>query len=343
MSRPVNSQPIRRLPGGLPLLLALTLLLATFAPASAAPSESLRVWRAQVRFVTSSSNSDSGTDDDIQVALNDTNRTWLDYGRDDFETGDTFTYDLLLTNLRTLTDIKYLAVQKTGTDGWCVESVTLLINGQSIYYRSFKTSTTACHWIDADDGHSPALTISGTALRNNSLWQAYTPPARPTKITRTEFERRVEATVGNWIEGVDSTYKWGHLYGSRYVEGLPKDDRTLHFDLDLTRIYNNWPDGEFDVDFDARFACSNGRLSVSILNVIGREYTPYALDVPGTSVPDLQEQLQAGTSAPLAALNAMLGTLSASCPTVLIDGAGDLAIPQAPYAISMDPINPIAP
>ena len=105
MSSPVNSQPIRRLPGGLPLLLALTLLLGTFGPASAAPGESMRVWRAQVRFVTSS-NSDAGTDDDVQVSLNDSNRTWLDYGRDDFETGDTFTYDLLLTNLHTLTDIK---------------------------------------------------------------------------------------------------------------------------------------------------------------------------------------------------------------------------------------------
>ena len=77
--------------------------------------------------------------------------------------------------------------------------------------------------------------------------------------------------------------------------------------------------------------------------MIGREYTPYRLDVPGSYIPDLQAQLQADISAPLAGLNAMLGTLSAPCPAVLIDGAGDLAVPQAPYAISIDPIAPIAP
>src|SRR5688572_27399616 len=66
--------------------------------ALAAPSEDLRVWRVQIRFVTDGA-SNMGTDDDVEVSLNDGNHTWVDYGRDDFETGDDFTYDLLLTNI----------------------------------------------------------------------------------------------------------------------------------------------------------------------------------------------------------------------------------------------------
>ena len=297
--------------------------------AYAAPSESMPVYRAQIRFVTSSVGS-AGTDDDVQVSLNDGNHTWVDYGRDDFEGGDDFTYDLSLTNLRTLSDIRYLTVQKTGTNGWCVESLSLRINGKAIYSRSFQTSTSACRWVDANDGHTPSFTIAGTTLRSHTLWQGYTAAARPTSMSRAELESRIEAIVGNWIEGVDDTYKWGNLNGSRFVDATPKDGRTSHVDLDLTRIYNNWPNTEADGDFDIQFACSGGRISV-VVGRVGIMYTPWgsSLSSPPEDEPALQSALQSGLSAPLNALNSVLGlNVTATCPDVLVDGGGNVMIPQ---------------
>ena len=54
-----------------------------------------------------------------RCSLNDNNHTWVDYGRDDFEVVDDFTYDLVQTNVRTLSDIQFLKVHKLGIDGWC--------------------------------------------------------------------------------------------------------------------------------------------------------------------------------------------------------------------------------
>jgi hypothetical protein len=305
--------------------------------ASAAPSENMTIWRAQIRLVTGNGNLHADTDDDIQVSLNDNNRTWLDYGRNDFEVVDDFTYDLTLTNLRTVSDIQYLAIQKTGTDGWCVDHVTLLINNQPIYYRSFRTDTALCRWVDADDGHSPSLTFSGTTLRSHALWRDYAAPARPERLTRAELQSRVEASVGNWIERHDSDYKWGNLYGSRYVESMVVDTRTLRFDLDMTAILNNRPDGEFDVDFDARFSCADGRLSVALLNVHLIERVP-GLDAPGD--PSIVDALQAALSAPLAALNSMLPfNMLLPCPSPLVDASGNLVIRDSSTGIDFPPIK----
>jgi hypothetical protein len=317
----------------LSLVLMLTTLLSAQAPsgvAYAAAADNMQVWRAQVRLVTGNGNLHADTDDDIQVALSDANRTWLDYGRNDFEVVDDFTYDLLLTNVRTLADIEYLTVQKTGTDGWCVDNLTLLINGQAIYYRSFRSSTALCHWVDADDGHSPTFTISRSTLRSHALWQGYTTPTRPQRLTRGELESRVEATLGDWIESHDDDYKWGHLNGPRYVEATPTNASGMHFDLDLTAINNNAPDGELDIDFDLRFTCSGGRLRVEVLNLGVREHTPYRLDDPVPhSNPELRDRLQAQLTAPLRALNAMLSiTAVPPCPSVLVDGGGNVMVPQ---------------
>jgi hypothetical protein len=306
--------------------------------AYAAASENLLVWRAQVRFVTGNGNLHADTDDDIQVSLNDGNHTWVDYGRNDFEVVDDFTYDLLLTNVRRLSDVQYLTVQKKGTDGWCVDNLTLLINGQAIFYRSFRTATAMCHWVDADDGHTPSFTISGSTLRSHSLWQGFQAPPRPAQLSRASIESRIEAIVGNWIEGRDDTYKWGNLSGSRYVEMTPRDWRTVHVDLDLTRIYSYRPDIAADFDFDVRFACSGGRMSASVAEVYVLVDWPILLDAPPNSVPDLREHLQAGLSAPLNALNSMIGlTQTWPCPSVLVDGGANLLLSQNPY----DPTDPL--
>jgi hypothetical protein len=59
----------------------------------------VQVSRLQVRLRTADV-SDADTDDSVHVSVNDYNMnhgTWLDYGRNDFERGDEFTYELLPT------------------------------------------------------------------------------------------------------------------------------------------------------------------------------------------------------------------------------------------------------
>ena len=73
---------------------------------------------------------DAGTDDSIQVVLSEAsntgmNSTWVDYGRDDFERGDTFTYDLNLDEIPLLSDITRIRITKDGTDGWCLADFRL--------------------------------------------------------------------------------------------------------------------------------------------------------------------------------------------------------------------------
>jgi hypothetical protein len=327
------------------LLLLLTSALALVAPvllqpaaAHAAPSEDLPVWRAQIRFETDGGD-DMGTDDDIQVSLNNDNSTWIDYARDDFEAGDNYTYDLLLMNVRTVRDLQHLSVRKTGDDGWCIDNLTLLINGYPIYYRSFESSTTRCRWMDSDQWGVLSFTISSSTLRSSAYWRGFQAPPRPSRLTRNDFESRVQAVVGNWIEGKDHLYKWGHLYGSRYVEATPTDARTIHVDFDMTRIYNNQPDKEADGDFDMQFACSRGRLSLVVPGVLVDDKEPWpALDAPPVLVSTLRDQVRADFGAQVAALNAMLGSsTNVPCPQVLVDGGGNLIVPQNPQAV-LDPI-----
>jgi hypothetical protein len=206
-----KTPPDRRRIVALLLLLAASLA-GPSTVAYAAPSESLPVWRLQVRLVTGNGNLAADTDDDIEVSVNDSSHTWVDYGRDDFEVVDDFTYDLVQTNVRTLRDIQYLKLHKLGTDGWCVDNLTLLVNGQPIYYHSFRTATAMCHWVDGNDGHLPTLTIYGSTLRSDPLWQGFQTPPRPERITRAALESRIEAIVGDWIQSTD-VYKWGHLFG----------------------------------------------------------------------------------------------------------------------------------
>lgn len=152
------------------LTLTVGVLLATFGSqnrALAAPPDSTPVWRAQLRLAIANV-SDAGTDDDVQVQLNVKNSTWLDYARNDFERNKTYTYDLALTKVTKLEEITKLRIRKTGTDAICVRSVTLLINGKTIYSKTFGNTQSTCQWLDNGDGHPNSFSISSATLRAHS-------------------------------------------------------------------------------------------------------------------------------------------------------------------------------
>jgi hypothetical protein len=204
-------------------------ILALAGSAFATPSENAPIWRVQMRIQTSDV-SDAGTDDSVRVQLNSTNSTWLDYGRDDFPRNNTFTYDLKMDGISTISDLDYIYISKTGSDGLCLKSFALIINGREIYTHTFPG---AGHWIDNGDGHLPTYFVSGAAMRHDNSWLAYTQPFPPLTIPRAEMERRIEGIMGDSIHG--NRLEWGHKYGRAYVEVAKKANavNTLHVDLDL--------------------------------------------------------------------------------------------------------------
>jgi hypothetical protein len=234
-----------------------------------------RVWRAQIEFHTASVD-DANTDDSVSVQLNGTsgspsgNLTWVDYGRDDFERGDIFTYDLVLDGVTFLSDITQIHIAKTGDDGWCLADFKLIVNGVAVYSESLATSTSPCRWLDTEGGAIPSYSVNHDTLRAHPSWQAYIEPLRATldtsrypavtatiRIPRAETESRVESLIGDMIHGTEA--KWGHEYGRAYVEatqsGFP---HTVHIDLDLEAEVPYWFNPELDIDFDLQYdaACS---------------------------------------------------------------------------------------
>ena len=235
----------------------LFLTCATFA----APRETDPIWRVQLRVQTADVE-DAGTDDSVRMALNLNNNTWLDYGRDDFPRNNTFDYDLKLDNVATIADLSHIYLAKTGSDGLCLKSVALLVNGRLIYDRVFPGYGL---WLDNSGGHSNTFVVNYTQLRQDNAWQAYTQPFPPFLIPRLELENRIEGLVGDFITG--NKLYWGHLYG-RAVQVTQKRDasNTLRVDLDLAYDVFGF-DPEVDVDFDLEVRCVNNRLTLLVKNV----------------------------------------------------------------------------
>src|SRR5688572_20196600 len=166
------------------LFVLLAAMAAVVAPraASAAPSESAPIWRAQITLQTGDI-SDAGTSNSVYVKLTEPHRTWIDYAptivpdapwyalfRDDFQRGDRFTYDLALEGVKRFSDITTLQIGKVGSDGWCLQSFDLRINGKVIYSKSFSALSNGCHWLDSDDGDSLVYTVGSATLRAANSW-----------------------------------------------------------------------------------------------------------------------------------------------------------------------------
>jgi len=223
------------------------------------------VFRAQIHLITGDVR-DAGTDDSVSVSLGRGNLTWVDYGRDDFERGDAFTYDLLIDGIDRIRDITSLTLSKTGTNGWCVRALILSINGLQIFQHVFQRGSTQCLWLDNSGGHSTSVTIPGSEMRSSDMWQRYRQSVPTMSFTRGGIESRIEALVGHQMTATGKKLKWGKYHG-RAVEASRKDAATLHVDLDLKYPIPYWPDAEVDVDFDLIFSCHAGLFNVAVRNL----------------------------------------------------------------------------
>ena len=226
------------------------------------------VSRLQLRVRTANV-ADADTDDDVNVAIKDyePDGTWLDYGRDDFERGDEFTYELLSEDVTDLSDIHEIHILKPGTDGWCLENLALLVDGIEVYEQHFGATAATCRWLDEGSGHQNYLTIGRDTLRAHPSWQAYRPPPASITLRRTELADRIEATVGDIIhDGVyldafplyqgtlDVSWTDAALDGERHVKISRRPDaEAVHVELELD-IDTPGPGGlTGGLSFDLRF------------------------------------------------------------------------------------------
>lgn len=241
------------------------LFLATSLPAGLGAAditiEDYPVWRAQLR-TTVCDKTHAGTDNDVRVKLNGTNSTWLDYHHDDFERGDSYTYDLKLEGIARFGDITQLRISKTGDNGLCLKKIELKLNDKRVFLKEYADG----RWLDGDE---TVLTIPSSELRGTS-WLAYSlPTSGQFVVGNAELESRIEAAVGDALRTSGSEpVRWGDITGEAVQVYWMEKDRA-GVDLDLKAIVDNWSDPTVDVEFHLNLSCFLGspRISVSDLDV----------------------------------------------------------------------------
>jgi hypothetical protein len=234
------------------------------------------IFRAQLMLQTGDV-PDAGTDDQddqVTVRLNSPpsiftpsgNVTVINYGRDDFERGDRFTYDLELNDLSNLEDVTLVSLSKTGNDGWCVEFIELWINNRRVFADRLGSTDEPCVWLDTGD--SRMHTIFHEALRGHADWQRFV-NTFPFEFDREEIESRIEGMVGNLIAANDLVQwdpMWPPSAENSWVEATRKNNKTVHIDLDLEGDVPAWFNPAVDVDFDVifEFTLRGGQWEVDI-------------------------------------------------------------------------------
>lgn len=229
--------------------------------ALAAPPDTMPVWRAQLRVLTGPG-VDSSSDDNVKVGLRPGNTIWLESGHNDFEQNGTITYDLRLEGIAKLGDIDYLRIEKTGSDGWEIRKIELLINQRVIYTETFPRGL----WLDNDDGHSRVFFKDDSFMRNRSAWSSYVRPVRPQIISVNDITKRIEALVGNFaIEDSDVLMA---REGNASVEASTFDGDTWSVDLDLEEYKLALPNNpDLDTDFKLSVSCSNSRVTFAVSEI----------------------------------------------------------------------------
>jgi hypothetical protein len=223
-------------------------------PQTAATIDGRKVSRLRLRIRTANV-TDGDTENDVNVSLRDYDNggTWLDYGRDDFERNDEFTYELSLDDIfdgiQDLSEINHIYLLKPGSDGWCIESLSLIAetlggvdNGVVLFSQTFGTTSSTCRWLDGSNNY---LVIGRPTLRAHPAWQAYSKPTPPLSLNRIDLARRVEGVVGDILH--DNIYvdlfplyqgsldvRWtGALDGDRHVRVSKRDDQRVHFEFKM--------------------------------------------------------------------------------------------------------------
>jgi hypothetical protein len=201
--------------------------------------ENQPVTRVQLRVKTADISGAGTTGDKVRVRLNSVpgsltvpagNVTAMDYGRNDFEPGDDFTYDLELSRIYTFSDITTIDLIKDGSDGWCIEFLELWVNNSKVFSRDFSNTPDGCLTLDNDGGHSNRYIVSIEDLRAHPFWQWRAPLME--SMDQVELESRIEGMIGNFLSNIDEV-TWGDRNGRAWVEATYVNSETIHISLDL--------------------------------------------------------------------------------------------------------------
>lgn len=232
--------------------------------------EDVPIYRLQISYLTANV-SDGGTDDNVFVQFNSQMQPfYLDLAKDDRERNKTDLYDVVDDNIKTIRDLDNLIITKSGTDGWAMQSISIIVNGYPIFQKTLSN-----RWIDGNDGNSPTLTYNRQQLRADNLWRynnrlVHVPALM---IPSRDLKNMIESLVGNQIRYIQSshTVKWGSTGGKNTLWGDAVETKyiaadRLRVDLDLQVAVAHLPNPELDVDFDIVVRCEGNRVSMKFEN-----------------------------------------------------------------------------
>jgi hypothetical protein len=292
------------------------------------------VWRAQAYVKVCGSNN-AGTDNDVRVRLNGVNSTWLDYSRNDFQAGSEFTYDLTLGGVRTFGDVTQFRISKTGADGLCLKEIRLLLNGATVFSKSYSGK-----WLD---GNNTVLTIATTELRG-AAWNSYVPPTSADfRIGNGELESRIESATGDAMRVPGpSQIGWENAPSEEDVTVAYLTKTSAMVDLDLRARVNNWPDQNVDVDYRINLACMLGEPRITTSNFKAELETG---PITGTLlwIVDVLQDLGVEEVAVAFAIHPALGAITAAIALIAnaipLPGSGG-ATPAMSVALAAAPLCP---
>jgi hypothetical protein len=225
------------------------------------PAESTPVFRAQVELSVCDADN-AGTASAVWASLSGV-RTWLDQPGAAFDRSGRRRFDLMLGGVRTLGDIRALAIGVDGPGALCLSELRLIVNGGTIYLRG----STSGMMIDAAARY--AIALDAAELRANSAWQHYgwslaewiakTGAAVP----REELVARLESCIATVIHNLDVSWRAGSKEPIRLRR---KSNSVVNVTAELTRQVPHWFDRDVELELDLS-TCQAGRLEVAIRNV----------------------------------------------------------------------------
>lgn len=225
--------------------------------------------------------SGAGTDSPVRARLNAVptsgwypigNETWLDYGRDDFRTGDTWTFVLGKDRLASdgapiHTDVSQIVLDVQGSDTLCVSEIELLVNGRSAFSGSYGTtsSTARC------GSQGSPITVTKAELRASALFRNFTADQPPLDLSEFGIASTIEAALGDRMHG--TPVYWDAEPAPHAVTPLwlglqanPETNEGFILNLPLRAAVDNWFDPQVLIQLvmDMESTCTANRTTVTI-------------------------------------------------------------------------------
>jgi hypothetical protein len=210
-------------------LLAIALFAAISAPISAAPNERTYIALLDLRLRTCDVDF-AGTNSNIAARVK-SDRTLLNYPRNDFLRGEEFTYALVRTNVETFADIQELTIENLDTNHLCIDKIQLLVDRAVIFERVGRI------WLGPD---SPAFTVSGAELRSHERWINHVSAAGWSYDDKELLKHIIAAGVATGMYAAKSGYYSWHTTDSIKVTGRDASSFNVHIDLEYLKLCTDY-------------------------------------------------------------------------------------------------------